>query len=89
MSIDNTAHLILGLPDKGKFVHREMIWEAGWIDTNIATYADLKAIANLWLTAQDVLPTLRKCWSQNADDAHFDSEAFELIGKLREALEKE
>lgn len=46
-------------------------------------------MANLWLTAQDVLPKLKGCWSQTANDFHFDQEAFKLIRKLREALEKE
>ena len=81
MSIDNTAHLILNRNEDENIESR--------VNGYYVHLRDLKAMANLWLTAQDVLPKLRKCWSQNADDAHFDSEAFELIGKLREALEKE
>ena len=81
MSIDNTAHLILGLPDKGKFVHRKMIWQADWIDTDIATYAELKAMANLWLMREEIVKSL-------TNDPDYRQEVYALRRKI-EALEKE
>jgi hypothetical protein len=33
---------IEGLPDEGKFFHREYVNQMQWDDTDIATYADLK-----------------------------------------------
>lgn len=80
--IDDEIHLYMeDLGDDGTGV-KEVYWLT-------IPKQHLDAMAKLWLTAQDVLPKLKGCWSQTANDFHFDQEAFKLIRKLRQALEKE
>lgn len=88
MSIDNTAQKILDLPEKGSFVFRGYKWEPDWTG-EIGSYADLKALARLWLRVGEVLPQLSMCWSLDPSDEHFDNEAYQQVRKLFEAMEKE
>lgn len=86
MSVDTAAEKILSLPDKGTFFHRQMIWQADWIDTDIATYAELKAMANLWVTVQSVAPILMQCWSLNPEDEFYDKDAKRYVNQIIDAL---
>jgi hypothetical protein len=78
LSVDKTAEAILALPDKGQFVHREMIWQADWTDTDIATYAELKAMAKFWLMRKDIISDIE---SLDYDQEH--QVARDLVEKIR------
>lgn len=88
MSIDNTVKKILELPDKETFVHREMIWQADWIDAEIGTYADLKAMARLWLMRKQLLKFFADLDSADKTES-WARNISERLRKDMEALETE
>lgn len=84
---DETAQAILALPDDGKFVHRGIIWQGDWTNTDIATYAELKRMAKFWLMRSRIIQELE--WYR--DDTPITKSEIELRDFVRQlkALEAE
>jgi FAD/FMN-containing dehydrogenase len=60
MTTDTARAILEKLPDDGNFSHRIYHHQTDWDDIDIGSYADLQAMARLWLMRGEIVAAMGK-----------------------------
>lgn len=83
MSVDDTAKAILTAPPQEKVSWREYHHQTDWDDHDLGTFADLQAMAKLWLMRDEIITELSNL-NALADDELGKDVSGSVLGRLRE-----